>query len=141
MLQTLPHVFILDDTEVYFSKKNNIPQLKDVLNPFIRQRARDKLEESNTYRPNISELTPDNFGTSFLLDLKHFGSKKVLSAHVMRHLIVLAIKERRDSKVNENGLIVVIHHDVVRLDISVNDFDDLVAVVQSSQDVNQVQTN
>jgi len=81
VLQTLPHVFILDDTEVYFSKKNNIPQLKDVLNPFIRQRARDKLEESNTYRPNISELTPDNFGTSFLLDLKHFGSKKVLSAH------------------------------------------------------------
>ena len=43
----------------------------------------------------------------------------------------------RDSEVNEYGLACLVDHDVVGLDVAVNDADDLVAVMQSFEHVDE----
>ena len=51
------------------------------------------------------------------------------------------VHERADPKVDEDDLIVVVDHDIVRLDISVNDFDDFVAVVKRFKHVDEVEVH
>ena len=56
-------------------------------------------------------------------------------------LIFLLVHEGTDAEVDEDGLVVVVDHDVVRLDISVDDFDDFVAVVERLEHVDEVESH
>ena len=62
-----------------------------------------------------------------------------MRASVFLKCIIFSVKNSRDSEVNEDCFVVVVDHDVVWLDISVDDVDDLVAVVKRLKHVDEVQ--
>ena len=51
------------------------------------------------------------------------------------------VYESTDSKVYEYGLVVVINHNVVRFDISVNNFYDFVTIINSLKHIDEIQSH
>ena len=70
--------------------------------------------------------------------LEHFWSK-VNACPLGRLESVIVFYDSADSKVNKHSLVVVVDQNVVRLDVSVYDLYDLMAVVKSFDHIDEVE--
>jgi len=100
--------------------------------------ATKEVEKGDSECPDVCKLTPNDCS---LAAQKHLGWKEHVRAHIVavQLVILLFVNKSTDTKVDEHSLLVVVDHNIVWLDVSVNDFDYLVAVVEGLKHVNHVQ--
>jgi hypothetical protein len=97
-----------------------------------------KLIDGDAQSPNVCQLATNDL--ILVVSLEHLWSVVVLSAHhSLESIVRLVVDKGTHAKVNEDSFLIVINHYIFRLDIAMDHFYNLVAVVQSSEKVDQVQ--
>ena len=89
--------------------------------------ACQQVKDCHSESPQVSHFS-SNFALFGLEE--HFRRKEKVRSHIGANQVILLIFDKRwDTKVDEHSLVVVIDDNVVRLDVSVDDFNNFVAVI------------
>ena len=119
--------------------KNSFLELKWVSCILIWQPTCDQLIKCDTKGPYVSFLASDDSG---LIWLEHLRGIKNDSANcVVKDVILLVFDDGTDPEIDKHSLQVVVQHDIVGLDVPVDHLNDVMAVVQRFEHVDEVQPN
>ena len=125
-------LFISDYFEIYDGVLDCFRQLGEALLAAKRVLSGEEVKESGSQRPDVCLRAERS--SIFLLLLEQLGRK----VHKCVYLQIASLDDRLNAKVYQCGLMVPPDHDVVRLDIAVNKFSDLLQVFKRFQHVDEI---
>ena len=138
-LKKISKLVIFYNIKINWFCKDNISELELIFGLFEGVSARNKIIKSDAEGPYV--CLSSSYFVILCLWLEHLWRVKHFGAHVIFEAIVFLLEKSTNSEIDENCLVIMVDHDVVRLDVSMNYFYGLVAIVESFKHVYEIQLN
>lgn len=137
-LQQFFYALVFDQVKIDFVIQYLFPKIHGTFCIWEGVLPSDNKIEGDTKSPQVGALSFD-LGIRVYRTLKHFWCKKHIGSQVFVERVILLITEEcAHSKIYEDCLVIVVNHDVVWLNITMNNLDNFMAIMQSLQHIDEV---